>query len=244
MGMNDMVRFVRQMSGKLGSNIYAGLQPQTNAQQISFIRQLQKEIKQKNSLDCPLNELPVIVFDLETTGFSPEKGDKVISIGAVKMTGSQIHEKDVFYSLVKTDTPIPIEISKLTKIDNDQLQGAPEAKAVLIDFFNFIGSSILVAHHAKHEQAFMKKITSDLLRVNFEHRIIDTSFLVRLTNPVFHSLPLEKLCQDCGIEVTDRHHALADAKMAAQIWAFFLKVAQDNGYNNLREVYEYLSRLR
>ncbi|WP_423406964.1 exonuclease domain-containing protein [Heyndrickxia sp. MSNUG] len=244
MGMNDMVRFVRQMSGKLGSNIYAGLQPQTNAQQISFIRQLQKEMKQKNSLDCPLNELPVIVFDLETTGFFPEKGDKVISIGAIKMTGSKIHEKDVFYSLVKTDTSIPIEISKLTNIDNGQLEGAPEAKDVLIDFFNFIGSSILVAHHAKHEQAFMKKISLEQLRVSFEHRIIDTSFLVRLTNPVIHPLPLEQLCNDCGIEVTDRHHALADAKMAAQIWAFFLKKAQHQGYNNLREVYEYLSRQR
>jgi DNA polymerase III subunit epsilon len=244
MGMNDMVRFVRQMSGKLGSNIYAGLQPQTNAQQISFIRQLQKEMKQKNSLDCHLDELSVVVFDLETTGFFPEKGDKVISIGAVKMTGSKIHEKDVFYSLVKTDTPIPIEISKLTNINNEQLEGAPEARNVLIDFFNFIGSSILVAHHAKHEQAFMKSITLELLRVSFEHRIIDTSFLVRLANPLFQSSALEQLCHDCGIEVTDRHHALADAKMAAQVWAFFLKNAQDQGYNNLREVYEYLSRQR
>lgn len=244
MGMNDMIRFVRQMSGRLGSNIYAGVQPQSNAQQIAFLRKLQKEMKEKNSLDCHLDELEVVVFDLETTGFFPEKGDKIISIGAIKMTGSKIHEKDTFYSLVKSDTSIPKEISDLTNINDTQLKTAPEASLVLIDFFNFIGSSALVAHHAKHEQAFMKKTTADLLHSRFDHRIIDTSFLIRLLNPVFHPLPLEQICHDCGIDVTNRHNALADARMAAQLWAFYLVKAQERGLKNLREVYEYLSRLR
>ena len=53
MGMNDMIQFFRQMSGKLSSNIYAGVQGQDNPQQISFIRQLQKEMKEKNNLRYP-----------------------------------------------------------------------------------------------------------------------------------------------------------------------------------------------
>jgi DNA polymerase III subunit epsilon len=244
MGMNDMIRFVRQMSGQLGSSIYAGMQPQSNPQQISFLRQLQKEMKEKNSLDYPLYDLPVTVFDLETTGFNPEKGDKIISIGAVKMIGSRIIENEEFYSLVKTDTPIPKEVSRLTNISDEQLMTAPDASEVLMQFFSFIGSSVLVAHHAKHEQAFMMKISSDLLRTKFEHRIIDTSFLIRLCKPVFHPMPLEQICYECGIEVNDRHHALADAKMAAQLWSFYLGKAQEKGYKNLREVYEYLSLLR
>jgi DNA polymerase-3 subunit epsilon len=44
MGMNDMIHFFRQMSGRLGSNIYAGVQGNSNMQNISFIRQLQKEV--------------------------------------------------------------------------------------------------------------------------------------------------------------------------------------------------------
>jgi DNA polymerase III subunit epsilon len=244
MGMNDMIRFVRQMSSQLGSSIYAGMQPQSNPQQISFLRQLQKEMKEKNSLDYPLYDLPVTVFDLETTGFNPEKGDKIISIGAVKMIGSRIIENEEFYSLVKTETPIPKEVSRLTNISDEQLMTAPDASVVLMQFFSFIGSSVLVAHHAKHEQAFMMKISSDLLRTKFEHRIIDTSFLIRLCKPVFHPMPLEQICYECGIEVNDRHHALADAKMAAQLWSFYLGKAQEKGYKNLREVYEYLSLLR
>jgi DNA polymerase III subunit epsilon len=244
MGMNDMVRFVRQLTGRLGSSIYAGLQLQTNAQQTSFIRQLQKEMNKNNSLDIPLKELQVVVFDLETTGFFPDKGDKAISIGAVKMLGSDFLDKEEFYSLIKTDLAIPAEISNLTQISEQQLKNAPEASTVLMEFYRFIGSSILVAHHAKHEQAFIKKMSLDCLRIKFDHRIIDTSFLVRLFKPVSHPLPLEQLCHECGIVIAGRHHALADAKMAAEIWGHFLKKAQDHGYKNLREVYEHLSRLR
>lgn len=244
MGMNDMIQFFRSMSGKLGSNIYAGVQGQNNPHHISFLRQLQKELKQNNSLELPLKDLQVVIFDLETTGFQPDKGAVVISIGAIKMIGSQILKEDVFYSLVKTDTPIPDEISTLTNIYDKDLQDAPEARNVLIDFFSFIGSSVLVAHHAKHELVFMQKLTQNLLSTKFEHRIVDTSFFISLINPLLKSQSLEETCSHCGIEVANRHHALEDAKMTAQIWSIIVQSALDKGVENLREVYEYLAKLR
>jgi DNA polymerase III subunit epsilon len=244
MGVNDMVRFFRQMTGKLGSHIYAGMPPHSNPQQLSFLRQLQKEMKERNSLDCPLEELPVIVFDLETTGFYPEKGDRIISIGAVKVIGSRILDHEEFYSLINPEITVPADVLRLTSLTEEELRTAPQISQVLVEFLNFIGSSVLVAHHAKHEQAFMKKNTSDHLRLSFEHRVIDTSFLIRLFQPVVNSMTLEQICHECGIEVKDRHHALADAYMAARLWAFYIKKAQEQGYQNLREVYEYLALIR
>lgn len=244
MNMNNMVRFVRQMTGRLGSNIYAGLQPLENAHQTSFIRQLQKEMNEKNSLDIPLDELEVVVFDLETTGFFPEKGDRAISIGAVKMSGCSLLEKEEFYSLIKSETQLQAEITNLTNITDEQLKTAPDPSEVLLEFYRFAGSSILVAHHAKHEQSFIKKMALDSLRIRFDHRIIDTSFLFRLFNPVLKPRSLDELCHICGIEIVNRHHALYDARMAAQIWGHYLKKAQEHGYKNLREVYEHLSRMR
>jgi DNA polymerase-3 subunit epsilon len=238
--MNDMVQYFRQ---KLGSTIYAGLQGQTNPQQMSFIRQLQKELKEKNNLDTPLNELKVVVFDLETTGFYPEKGDQVLSIGAVKMTGQQVDDHDTFYSLVKSDLPLSAEISTLTNIHEHQLRDAPPARDVLMQFFKYTQSLTLVAHHSKHEKSFMQKMTWDILRSRFEHRIIDTSFLFRLSNPLVKSLPLEDVCRDCGINIKNRHNALGDAIMTAQIWGHHLQIAQRQGYSNLREVYEHLAKL-
>jgi DNA polymerase III subunit epsilon len=244
MGMNDMIQFFRQMSGKLGSSIYAGVQDQANVQNISFIRQLQKDMKENNCLETPLHELTVVVFDLETTGFYPEKGDQVISIGAVKMTGQQIKKTETFYSLIHSALPLSDELSALTKIKEDELRSAPTATKVLIEFFKFVRNDALVAHHAMHEKSFMQKLSWDLLKTRFEHRIIDTSFLFRLSNPMIKSMPLEDVCLECGIEIIDRHHALGDAIMTAYIWKHYLGIAQARGYKNLREIYEYLAKIR
>ncbi|WP_066306415.1 exonuclease domain-containing protein [Bacillus sp. FJAT-29814] len=243
MAMNDMIQFFRQLSGKLGSNIYAGVHGQTNPQHISFIRQLQKEMQKDHSLTTPFLDLKVVVFDVETTGFYPERGDRVISIGAVKMTGPRIHENETFYSLVKTDIPLSDAVSVLTDIRNEDLQNAPEAPEVLIRFFKFIHHHVLVAHHAKHEQVFMKKMTHDLVKRKFDHRIIDTSFLTRITLPARKPLSLEEVCKECNIEIKGRHHALGDAMLTAQIWSHYIQLVQSMGMENLRELYQYLTTL-
>lgn len=243
MKINDLAQYLRQISGRVSSNIYAGIQGQANPQQLSFVRQLQKEMKEKNNLSTPLNELEVVVFDLETTGFYPEKGDYVLSIGAVKMVGPHIRNHDTFYSLIKSDLPLSDEISTLTNIQEGQLRDAPTARDVLLQFFNYSQSHILVAHHSNHEKSFMQKMTWDLLKTRFEHRIIDTSFLIRLSDTSMKSLPLEDVCHQCGIAIKDRHHALGDAMMTAQIWRSYLQQAQIKGYSNLQEVYEHLAKL-
>lgn len=242
--MNQMIQFVRQMSGKVGSNIYAGVQDQTSMQQMSFYRQLQKDLKEKNSLDLPLKDLKVVVFDLETTGFFPDKGDRIISIGAVKLRGDHLEDQETFYSLVHYDLPLSDEIATLTGITNDQLEVAPPISEVLMEFFKFIDSRILVAHHSKHEQAFMQRATLELLRTSFDHRIVDTSFLFGIEQPTFRSLPLEECCLKCGVELENRHHALGDAKMTAKIWGYLIRKAQQIGLVNLRDVYEYLAKMR
>ena len=244
MAMNDFIQFFRGMGGKISSNVLAGMQGQTSAQSISFLRQLEKEVRQKDDLACPLHELEVVVFDMETTGFHPDKGDKIISIGAVKMKGTEFTPEETFYSLIKCEDPLLPEISALTNITNDQLKDSPEASEVIMKFYQFISSRILIAHHSKHEQSFMQKVTWDLMKTRFQHRIIDTSFLTNLFNPVSKTQPLELLCEECGINVVDRHHALGDAIMTGHLWAHYLQMAMDAGYKNLGDVYSEIAKQR
>ncbi|WP_042460396.1 exonuclease domain-containing protein [Neobacillus dielmonensis] len=242
MGLNDMIQFFRQIPGKLSPTVYAGMQGPATMQQMAFIRELQRELRQKDDLESPLNELKIVVFDLETTGFHPEKGDQIISIGAIKMTGSQMKMDETFYSLVKTDIPLSEEISTLTSISNEDLYSAPIASEALLKFLKFIQSDILVAHHSFHEKSFMQKLTWDLLKLRFEHRIIDTSFLIRISTPSARSLSLDEVCNRSGIEVKNRHHALGDAIMTAKVWSHYLQLATEKGFHNLREVYEFISK--
>jgi DNA polymerase-3 subunit epsilon len=159
------------------------------------------------------------------------------------MIGDQIEEQETFYSLVKSDVPLAEEISALTNIQNDELTTAPLAAEVLMQFFKFTKSDILVAHHAHHEQSFMKQMTLNLLNTKFNHRIIDTSFLIRLSNPNMKSTSLDEVCNECGIKIQNRHHALGDAIMTAKIWRYYIRSAQEKGFYRLREVYEYLAKI-
>lgn len=243
MGMNDMIQFFRQMSGKLGSSVYAGFQGPSTPQQHSFLRQLQKEMREDSPLECPLEQLPVVVFDLETTGFYPNKGDRIISIGAVKMTGSMIEtDEPPFYSLVYSDEPLRPEISELTKITNAELTLAPSAEEVILQFFKYVQNRTLIAHHASHEKAFMQSAIWNLWRLRLEHRILDTTLLINLNSTHAGPLSLDEACGQCGIELKNRHHALGDAKMTAELWKYHLDKAFANGFETLQDVYLQLSK--
>ena len=82
------------------------------------------------------------------------------------------------------------------------------------------------------------------MKTRFQHRIIDTSFLTDLFQPVSRTRPLEILCEECGIDVKDRHHALGDAIMTGHLWAHYLQLAMDAGYRNLGDVYSEIAKRR
>jgi DNA polymerase-3 subunit epsilon len=243
MRINHMIQLMKQVSGKIGSGIYASVQNQSNPQNVSFLRQLQKDAIREDELDCPFSELQVVVFDLETTGFFPSRGDQILSFGAIKIQGNQIQENDPFYSLVSVDQKVSEEITNLTGITQKDVAAAPPLAEVLLQFHDYIKNHLLVAHHSKHELAFMKHATYQLTRSDFQQRIVDTSFLIRIREPLFRNRSLEDCCALCDIDIKDRHNALGDARMTAQLWIHYVQLLQKQGLFTLRDVYEELSKI-
>ena len=93
-----------------------------------------------------------VVFDLETTGFSPVK-DKIIEIGAVKVEEGKITDK--FSTFVNPKVPIPFEITRLTSITDEMVMNAPTIEEVLPEFLEFIDGAALVAHNAGFDVGFI-----------------------------------------------------------------------------------------
>lgn len=77
-----------------------------------------------------------VVFDLETTGFSPDK-NKIIEIGAVKVVHGEITER--FSTFVNPEVPIPYRIEELTSIRDDMVIDAPKIETILPQFMEFCG---------------------------------------------------------------------------------------------------------
>ncbi len=235
--------FMQLLRGIQGKRVHGGLGSIQDSHQMAYLRHLQKEINKDDAMNTPLEQLKVVVFDIETTGFSPEKGDRILSIGAVKMSGSTILEEQEFYSLIQCEHEISKEITQLTGITNGEVREAPPISNVLMSFFEFIQDSTLVAHHATHERSFMQYVSSKYFKTPFKHRIVDTSFLYKLINRDFHNVSLEKLCEENGIPIVDRHHALGDAKMTAQIWRIYLEKVIELGCESLNDVYNHFARI-
>ncbi|AIC96329.1 MULTISPECIES: exonuclease domain-containing protein [Shouchella] len=233
----NLITIMRQISARFTPGVSSSSADQ--ASQMARFRQYQKEA-QKDVLDEPLRELPMVVFDLETSGFQPDYGDSILSIGAVKIKGSSIlHEH--FYKTIKPKQTPSAEILQLTGLTTAELEQSEALKDVLLAFYQFVGSSTLIAHHAAHERRFMRHATWHELGRTFTHRLIDTSFLTQLTAAHQSFEQLEEWCHAYDIAVGNRHHALADAHMAAQLWVKHLVVADHAGYATLSDLYKALA---
>jgi len=158
----------------------------------------------------------VIVVDVETTGMLPEKGDRVIEIGAVKMRGDQIIER--FDRLIRPDFLVTREIESLTGITNSMLLDAPGSRQVMTDFVDFIGNYPFVAHNAAFDQKFVDAELSLFGKprpTNFNC----TLQLARRIYPDPINYKLGTLVQYKKLKpALTFHRALADAEMTAQLW--------------------------
>ncbi len=171
----------------------------------------------------------VIVLDFETTGMYPDKGDRAIEVGAVKLSGDRISDR--FQSLINPGFLITREIEHITGITNLMLTEAPPAAQVMEDFARFIGSDPLVAHNASFDQKFL---STELKRIGKKRPLNFgcTLQLARRLYPDAINHKLETLVRYKKLPVNGRfHRAMADAEMAASLWlALISDLKKDYGF--------------
>lgn len=95
----------------------------------------------------------VIVLDFETTGLSPDHGDRAIEIGAVKLDKGRIVDR--YQRLMNPRQRISGFIEDYTGITNTMLRKAPRCEDVMEEFSEFIGNANLVAHNATFDRKFL-----------------------------------------------------------------------------------------
>ena len=96
----------------------------------------------------------VTVFDLETTGLSPDCGDRITEIGAIKLCGNKLC--GVFQTLVNPGRKIPEKIVEITGITNEMVADKPTIAQVLPLFMDFVQDDIIAAHNAKFDTSFLR----------------------------------------------------------------------------------------
>lgn len=211
-----------------------------NAQQMAFIRSVMKEQRKNSLYDVKLESMDAVVFDLETTGFSPYNGDEIISIGAVSAFGREVLD-ETFYSLVNPERNIPSEITDLTGITNEMVQQAPKLIDALRGFLEYVKHRILIVHGSGHDKHFLNSALWRTSKVNLSHRMIDVMMIGRWLRPKLPNYSLDTLLELYDVEVTVRHHALEDSLMTAKLWAKMIPEIGERDVNNLGDLYAQLS---
>lgn len=167
-----------------------------------------------------------VVFDIETTGFS-SKNDKIIEIGAVKISRGKITDR--FSTLINPKIPIPLKIEELTKINDSMVINAPEIEQVLPEFYDFIKDCVLVAHNASFDVGFMRE-KFKLISKTIDNCVIDTVEFARLLLPNLSRFKLDTVAKNLGISLENHHRAVDDAEATAYIWIKFIDLLKER-YN-------------
>ena len=104
-------------------------------------------------------QMPLVVFDFETTGLD-SKVDKIIEIGAIRLeAGKPVAE---FSTLINPDMKISEQVTNITGITEDMLEGQPNIKSVLPDFIEFFKGAVLVAHNADFDMGFLHSVCLEM----------------------------------------------------------------------------------
>lgn len=211
-----------------------------SAQQMAFMRSMMKEQRKNSLYDIPLDTVELVVFDLETTGFSPYNGDEIISVGAVAVNGDAIMEDQSFYSLVNPKRLIPEQVIELTGITNEMVDQAPDLYQGLRAFLEFVQQKVLVAHGTGHDKHFLNSALWKTSKVSLSHRMIDTMMIGKWLNPKLGKYDLDTLLQFYGIDISLRHHALEDALMTAKLWSSYMNEIRSRDIHSLGDLYTHL----
>ena len=173
-----------------------------------------------------------VVFDLETTGFSPEN-NQIIEIGAVKVEKGAVTDR--FSTFVNPDEPIPFEIEQLTGINDSMVLDAPRIEAVLPEFLRFCEGCALVAHNASFDVSF---IASQARRqgLEFDPTVLDTVSLARQLLPNLNRFKLDTVAKALNISLENHHRAVDDAGCTAEIFVKFIEMLKARGVEDLNQL--------
>ena len=173
-----------------------------------------------------------VVFDIETTGFSPVN-NRIIEIGAVKVSKGEIVDR--FSTFVNPDVPIPFEIEKLTGINDSMVIDAPSIEKVLPEFLAFCGDAVLVAHNASFDMSFIKE-NAARQKLNRKFTYVDTVGIARVLLPHQAKHTLDAVAKTLGVSLENHHRAVDDAEATAEIFVKFIPMLKENGADTLAKV--------
>lgn len=168
--------------------------------------------------ETPLSELPILVLDTETTGLDVT-GDRIVSIGAVRLHGTRIYRSRSFDRLVNPGRPIPPRSTAVHGITDAMVADAEGFPAVYAALSELLEGTVMVGHNIPFDLAMLRR-ECELAGIDWQPPpFLDTLPIVVAHDPGLANFDLEGLAERFGVDIHGRHTALGDCLVTAEIYA-------------------------
>jgi len=156
-----------------------------------------------------------IAFDTETTGLDPASG-RIVEIGAVKFDRRGVIAR--YNVLINPEMPMPEEAGKVNGITDEMLKDKPLIADVFPDFFDFIGTGVLVAHNAPFDINYVNAELKRAGKPPLSNKVVDTRIFAKEVFPGLSSYALQDLAVQFGITALEAHRAEDDARVCMELF--------------------------
>lgn len=192
--------------------------------------------------DTLLDDLTYVVFDTETTGLLPSRGDEIVQIAAVRIVNGRRVEKEVLNTLVNPHRPIPLMATEIHGISDAMVADAPGIEKAAQRLHKFAQGAVLVAHNAPFDLAFLRR-DEQRIGVRFDNPVLDTVLLSAIVFGQSETHSLDALAARLGIYLPEeaRHTAIGDASATADALLKLIPALKARGFLTFGDV---LSEMR
>lgn len=178
-----------------------------------------------------INEIEFTIFDTETTGLDPSGGDRIVEIAALRFKGKD--RLETFQSLVNPHCPISQAAYEVNHISQEMLKDAPEIKAVMPDFLNFIKDSCLCSYNAGFDLGFLDNELKLLGQPALEDIVVvDILKMARRLLPDLGRYALWFVAERLGLESKQEHRALSDVELTLGVFHKLKEILDKKGISD------------
>ena len=162
-----------------------------------------------------------IFLDTETTGLSPESGDRIIEIGCVEMVNRRLSGRDLHF-FVNPERPNSEDAFKVHGLTDEFLADKPRFAEIADELIEFVRGAELVIHNAAFDVGFLDMELRRIGRPPLAEcgcRVTDSLSMARDSFPG-KSNSLDALCKRLEVNnaMRELHGALLDAGLLAEVY--------------------------
>ncbi|HUL45256.1 MAG TPA: exonuclease domain-containing protein [Bacteroidota bacterium] len=184
--------------------------------------------------DEHVDTLDFLVVDVETTGLSAERGDRVCEVAAVKLRGGAV--MDTFSTLVDPQRPISGGAFAVNNISPQMLVDAPIFPEIAERLRALLENSVLVAYNAPFDLSFLQTEFQLSGAPRIKNPVVDALALARQLLPGLQRYTQENVARALGIPFPVRHRALEDTMVTARLFTMLSSMLKAYGCSTLADL--------